>query len=91
MAETASDFTPPNTAAVLYDFVHCPQRVALDAFGDPSERDEISPFGQLLWEEGGAFEKENVSGLTIPFHDASKLETTEREARTLEACATASR
>jgi len=33
-----------------------PQRVALDAFGDPAERDEINPFARLLWEKGTQFE-----------------------------------
>ena len=37
------------TASVLYDLVKCPQRVALDAFGDPANRDEINPFVRLLW------------------------------------------
>jgi hypothetical protein len=77
--------TPPITADILYDLVYCPRRVALDAFGDPSERDAISPFVQLLWERGSAFEKEVVASLKVPFLDLSKLEATEREARTLEA------
>jgi predicted RecB family nuclease len=75
----------PITAAVLYDLVHCPRRVALDAFGDPSKRDKTSPFVQLLWERGSAYEKGVIAGLKIPFVDLSKLEATEREARTLEA------
>jgi predicted RecB family nuclease len=75
--------TPPITAAILYDLVHCPQRVALDAFCDPSQRDAISPFVQLLWERGSAFEKEVVASLKIPFLDLSKLEDIKREARTL--------
>jgi hypothetical protein len=77
--------TLPITAAILYDFVHCPHRVALDAFGDPSERDAISPFVRLLWESSSAFEKEVVAGLKIPFLDLSRLEDTEREASTLQA------
>ena len=40
------------TASVLYDLVQCPQRVALDAFGDPADRDQINPFIRLLWERG---------------------------------------
>jgi hypothetical protein len=40
------------TASVLYDLVQCPQRVALDTFGDPANRDEISSFVRLLWERG---------------------------------------
>jgi hypothetical protein len=30
-------------ASTLYDFVQCPTRVGLDAFGDPSKRDPINP------------------------------------------------
>ena len=46
------------TAAVLYDLVQCPQRVALDAFGNPADRDGINPFIRLLWERGTLFERE---------------------------------
>jgi hypothetical protein len=48
----------PVTASVLYDLVHCPQRVALDAFGDLAKRDEINAFVRLLWERGTLFERE---------------------------------
>jgi uncharacterized protein len=40
------------SATQLYDFVHCPHRVSMDAFGDAAERDETSPFVELLWEQG---------------------------------------
>jgi len=43
----------PIRAAILYNVVHCPQRVALDAFGDPATRDEENAFVRLLWERGG--------------------------------------
>jgi hypothetical protein len=46
------------TASVLYDLVQCPQRVALDAFGDNAKRDEINAFVQLLWDRGTLFERE---------------------------------
>ncbi len=55
------------SASTLYNLIACPQRVALDAFGDPNERDEISPFVKLLWERGTLFEKETIAGLAIPF------------------------
>lgn len=45
------------TAAHLYDYVLCPHRVALDAFGDSGARDAISPFVRMLWERGSLFEK----------------------------------
>ena len=44
------------TASTLYNLTTCPQRVALDRFGDAGEKDAISPFVQLLWERGSAFE-----------------------------------
>jgi hypothetical protein len=66
--------TPPITGALLYDFVHCPHRVALDAFGDRSERDG-SVHSCNSWERGSAFEKEVVAGLKIPFHDLATWST----------------
>ena len=45
------------TASMLYNLVQCPKRMALDLFGDHSIRDEISPFVQLLWEQGAAYEQ----------------------------------
>ena len=50
------------TAAVLYDVVQCPQRVALDAFGDAADRDPINPFVRLLWERGTLFERHDCPG-----------------------------
>ena len=38
------------TATILYDLLACPHRVTLDAFGDPAERDELTPFVRLLWQ-----------------------------------------
>ena len=76
---------PAITATILYDLVQCPQRVALDAFGDPSKRDPASPFVQLLWERGSTYEKEVIAGLAFPFLDLSHLAPGEREAATMEA------
>jgi hypothetical protein len=50
----------PVTASVLYDLVQCPQRVALDAFGDIAKRDQTNPFVRLLWERGTLFERETI-------------------------------
>lgn len=75
----------PVTASVLYDLVHCPQRVALDAFGDPAARDEINPFVRLLWDKGTLFERETIAKLEQPFLDLSGYEDTEKERLTLEA------
>ena len=43
---------PRITASLLYSHLECPHRVAMDAIGDPSLRDEASPFLQMLWERG---------------------------------------
>jgi len=75
------------TASVLYDLVHCSQRVALDAFGDASVRDEINPFVRLLWERGTLFERDTIAKLQLPFVDLSKADEVDRERLTLEAMA----
>jgi hypothetical protein len=75
----------PVTASVLYDLVQCPQRVALDAFGDTANRDEINPFVRLLWERGTLFEREIIAKSELPLTDLSKATDSERERLTLEA------
>lgn len=70
---------------MLYDLVMCPHRVYRDLFTDPSERDPISPFTQLLWDRGHAFEKEVIDGLEVPYVDLSDLADEEREQRTIAA------
>ncbi|WP_407180417.1 PD-(D/E)XK nuclease family protein [Bradyrhizobium sp. STM 3562] len=73
------------TASILYNLVECPQRVALDAFGDVGKRDEINPFIRLLWERGSLFEQETISKLEIPFVDLSGAKESDRERLTLDA------
>lgn len=73
------------TASILYNLVECPQRVALDAFGDVVKRDQISPFVRLLWERGSLFEQETISNLQIPFLDLSAANEIDRERLTLDA------
>ena len=75
----------PITASILYNLVQCPQRVALDAFGDPAASDEANPFVRLLWERGTIYEREVIAGLDEHFIDLSGLDEGEREAKTLEA------
>jgi predicted RecB family nuclease len=75
----------PVTAAVLYDLVQCPQRVALDAFGDNAKRDGINAFVRLLWERGTLFECETIAKLNEPFTDLSTAGEADRERLTLEA------
>jgi predicted RecB family nuclease len=75
----------PVTGSILYSLVTCPQRVALDAFGDQSKRDPVSPFVQLLWERGNLYERDTIAGLKIPFVDLSKAQGDEKERLTFEA------
>src|SRR6516164_6672091 len=73
------------TASILYNLVECPQRVALDMFGDVARRDEINPFVRLLWERGTLFEQETISKLQIPFVDLSGANEVDRNRLTLDA------
>lgn len=75
----------PVTASILYDLVQCPQRMALDAFGDPAARDEVNPFVRLLWEKGTLFERETIAKLEQPFLDLSEAKDDEKERLTMEA------
>ena len=76
---------PTITAAILYDLVGCPHRVSLDAFGDPSRRDEINAFVELLWERGTLYERQVIADLAIPFVDLSAAPPADKERLTLEA------
>lgn len=51
------------TAAALYDVVQCSNRLALDHFGDRSQRDTVSPFVRMLWERGTEYERDVVARL----------------------------
>ena len=75
----------PITASMLYDLVACPHRVTMDLFANPSERDAVSPFVQLLWERGAAHEREVIAGIGDPFLDLSKYHGLEKEQLTLAA------
>jgi predicted RecB family nuclease len=75
----------PVTASILYNFVQCPQRVALDAFGDTASRDEINAFVRLLWERGTLFERQTIAKLNERFTDLSKAGESDCEWLTLEA------
>ncbi len=73
------------TAARLYDLIQCPHRPSMDLFGNPEERDQVSPFVQLLWERGTAHELDVIGELSTPFLDLSGYSGKEKEAKTLEA------
>jgi predicted RecB family nuclease len=73
------------TASMLYSYTTCPHRVTLDLFGDPADRDEVSPFVELLWERGHAFEEETIAGLDVPFLNLRGVPREQREGLTLRA------
>lgn len=70
---------------MLYNLVQCPKRVAMDLYADPSLRDEVSPFVQLLWEQGAAYEQEVMTSGHHEALDLSSYDGEEKERRTLEA------
>jgi predicted RecB family nuclease len=74
------------TASILYNLVRCPQRVALDAFGDPAIREAVNPFVRLLWERGTLYEREVFLKLNEAV-DLSGFEGEAREQQTREALA----
>lgn len=73
------------TATMLYDMVQCPHRMTMDQFGDPSLRDPVNAFVELLWERGNAYEKEVIERLTQPYLNLKDYSNPERERLTLEA------
>ena len=74
------------SATQLYDFVHCPHRVSRDAFGDATERDETSPFVELLREQGLVQEKAIAERLAITAN-MKLIDLADRERETLAAIA----
>lgn len=73
------------TASMLYNQVACPHRVERDLFADPAERDEVSPFIEMLWDRGNAWEAEVVRGLEAAPLDLKHGPDAERERNTLRA------
>ncbi len=74
----------PITASMLYDLIQCPHRVTLDLTQDPANRIPISPFVQLLWERGNAFEQQVIDNLEIPFVNLRPFSNQDRERLTIE-------
>jgi hypothetical protein len=75
------------TASMLYDLVQCPHRPTKDLYGNPADRDEASPFLQLLWQRGASFELEVIRSLRELFLDLSQFDSEEKEQRTTAAMA----
>jgi predicted RecB family nuclease len=57
----------------------------MDLYADPADRDDVSPFVQLLWDRGFAHEQAVIAALTVPFVDLSSFSGEEKERLTLEA------
>lgn len=72
----------PITASILYALVQCPHRVTMDLFADPALKDPISPFVELLWDRGNAFEKDVINKLDEPFCDLSGFSGKKKEQET---------
>lgn len=73
------------TASMLYNFIQCTHRPTMDLFADERSRDPISPFVQLLWDRGTAYEQEVVERLTVPFVNLSQSGAAEKVRLTTEA------
>lgn len=87
MGGVESHTRTPITASMLYDLVQCRHRVTMDLFENAAKRDKVSPFVQLLWERGAAYEKEVVARITTAFVDLSQYAGDEKERRTITAMA----
>ena len=75
------------TASMLYSYTCCPHRVFLDVHGDPAERDPVSPFVELLWERGAAFEEETMRDLGAFYLNLRNVPREQRERMTRQAMA----
>jgi len=70
------------SASILHDFLECPHRVTMDALGAARLKDPVSPFMQLLWDQGTSVEKQCVESLGTPFLDLSPLRGEQKEVQT---------
>jgi len=57
----------------------------MDVFENPAERDDVSPFVQLLWDRGQAHELAVMADLAVPYLDLSGYMEDEKETLTLAA------
>ena len=68
-------------ASQVYDHIQCPHRPVMDANTPVSERDEVSAFTEMLWEQGVAHEASALVLLGVTA-DLSQAPLAEREAAT---------
>jgi len=75
------------TATHLYNFSQCAHRVYRDAYDDPSKRDKVNEFVEMLWERGLQHEK-NIIGswkYTREITDISLVSKDQRFSATMQA------
>jgi uncharacterized protein len=72
---------------MLYAHLSCPHRVSMDAHVDPSLRDPVNPFVEMLWERGTIYEAEVIGRVEPAFLDLSTLKGDEKEQATRDAIA----
>jgi predicted RecB family nuclease len=70
---------------MLYDAASCLHRVHLDLRGDPSARDEISAFVEMLWSEGAAHEVAILAQVPADTVDLRAAPTADRRELTRQA------
>lgn len=70
------------TASMLYDYILCPHKVAMDRFDDPSRKDPVTPFVQMLWDKGVIHEEDVVKAFDAPFENLRPHGAEERTVKT---------
>ena len=76
---------PPITGSMLHDLVACERRVHHDLHGDPSGRDPVSAFVQLLWSGGREHEERLLRALSGEVVDLRPVPLDRRAAATSDA------
>ncbi|KPJ61226.1 MAG: hypothetical protein AMJ46_02675 [Latescibacteria bacterium DG_63] len=81
MVDESAFKTPLITATHIYNYLVCPHRIYLDAFGDAALMNEESDFEKLLWEKGAIHEEEVIQrlGLEVCRVDTEDPEQGEQE------------
>ena len=70
------------TGSMLYSLVSCPHRVTMDVYADPTQRDPVNAFVEMLWERGSSVERERMAALDVSFVDLQAFTTTEKTRKT---------
>lgn len=75
------------SGTMLRDLLVCERRLGLDMHGEPSRRDDTSPFVRMLWRDGIVHECAILEAMTGNVVDLRELDIFQREKRTLVAIA----